>query len=138
MKAAQAIDTLRAAGGRVTVARRAVLEAMAATEEHLSAEQLAEAVARRVPDVHRSTIYRALEDLEGFGVVSHAHLGHAATTYQLAATSHAHFVCESCGESFRAPDGLFRTLVARAERDHGFAVDVHHLAVPGRCESCAG
>lgn len=136
MPATTAIDALRSAGGRVTAARRGVLEAMAATEDHLSADQLAEVVRRRVPDVHRSTIYRALDDLEAFGVVVHAHLGHGPTTYQLAATSHAHFVCEACGLSFRAPDGLFRTLVARAERDHGFIVDVPHLAVPGRCEAC--
>lgn len=138
MDAQDAIESLRAAGGRVTVARRAVLEAMAATREHLTAEQLAEAVAREVPAVHRSTIYRALEDLQAFGVVSHSHLGHAATTYQLAATSHAHFVCDGCGKSFHAPDPIFRTLVARASRDHGFTVDVHHLAVPGRCADCAG
>ncbi len=136
MELGEALESLRVAGGRVTVARRAVLEAMTATEEHLTAEQLTEVDALRAPEVHRSTIYRALEDLQGFGVVSHSHLGHGATTYELAATSHAHFVCDGCGESFHAPDPIFRTLVARAQRDHGFEVDVHHLAVPGRCAAC--
>ncbi|MEI7745930.1 MAG: transcriptional repressor [Actinomycetota bacterium] len=130
------VAALRAAGGRLTSARRALIEALCATDEHLSAEQLAVLVSERAPEVHLSTVYRALEDLQGYGIVAHAHLSHGASTYQLVAVSHAHFVCESCGLSFRADDELFDGLLASAKKGHGFIVDVHHLAVPGRCSSC--
>ena len=38
----------------------------------------------KAPDVHLSTIYRNLEELEHLGLISHSHLGHGPSSYLLA------------------------------------------------------
>jgi Fur family transcriptional regulator, ferric uptake regulator len=132
----EALELVRAQGGRVTTSRRILLDVLFHTDRHLSAEDLAAEVHARAPDVHLSTIYRNLEDLERLGVVLHSHLGHGAATYQLTALAHAHFICETCGRRIEAPAELFRELARRAERQLGFAIDPRHFAILGRCADC--
>ncbi|HLG92788.1 MAG TPA: Fur family transcriptional regulator [Acidimicrobiales bacterium] len=131
------LELLRARGGRATSPRRTLLEVLFEAEGHLSAEELAEAVQARAPDVHISTIYRNLEDLQRLGVVVHSHLGHGPATYQLAALAHAHFVCEGCGALIEAPDDVFRGLARTTRARLGFLIDPRHFAIPGRCADCA-
>jgi Fur family transcriptional regulator, ferric uptake regulator len=133
----EVLDLLRARGGRVTSSRRILLEVLFETTGHLSVEDLAAAVQSRAPDVHVSTIYRNVEDLQRLGVVTHTHLGHGPATYQLASLAHAHFVCESCGARIEAPDSMFRSLARSAKSDLGFSIDPHHFAILGRCADCS-
>ena len=100
-RTARILDRLRAEGGRVTTARRALILAMVAADGHMTAEDLAVSVQAAHPDVHRSTIYRTLDALERLGVVDHVHLGHGRAVYHLADEPHHHLVCEECGTEFR-------------------------------------
>ena len=127
---------VRESGGRVTNSRRLILEAIFDDPGHHSAEDLAAIVQARAPDVHLSTIYRNLEELERLGVVVHSHLGHGPATYHLAATAHCHFVCEHCGKAVKAPDELFVNLADRAKKEFGFTIDPHHFSILGRCRNC--
>jgi Fur family transcriptional regulator, ferric uptake regulator len=127
---------VRESGGRVTNSRRLLLEAIFDDPDHHSAEDLAALVQARAPDVHLSTIYRNLEELERLGVVVHSHLGHGPATYHLAASAHCHFVCEHCGNAVKAPDELFETLADRAKKEFGFTIDTHHFSIFGRCRNC--
>jgi Fur family ferric uptake transcriptional regulator len=131
------LDLVRAQGGRATSSRRALLQVLFDEEDHhLTAEDLAAAVQARVPDVHLSTIYRNLEELQRLGVVVHSHLGHGPATYQLASLAHAHFVCDGCGAMVEVPDMLWAAVAATALADTGFEVDPLHFAIPGRCAMC--
>ncbi len=127
---------VRESGGRVTTSRRLLLEAIFNDPGHHSAEDLAAIVQARSPDVHLSTIYRNLDELERLGVIVHSHLGHGAATYHLAASAHCHFVCENCGDAVKAPDELFVGLAERAKEQFGFAIDPHHFSILGRCRNC--
>ncbi len=133
----EVIALVRAQGGRATPSRRLLLDVLFEAGDHLSAEELAAAVQARAPDVHLSTVYRNLEDLQQLGVVVHSHLGHGAATYQLAAQAHAHFICEECGALIEAPDELFSALATTARRRYGFRIDPRHFAMVGRCAACA-
>jgi Fur family transcriptional regulator, ferric uptake regulator len=129
-------ELLRAKGGRATSSRRILLETLFETQEHLTAEELAEAVQSRAPDVHISTVYRNLDELQRLGVVMHSHLGHGPATYQLAANAHAHFICEECGAMVEAPVELFTNLAKTVRTRLGFSIDPRHFAILGRCSSC--
>jgi Fur family transcriptional regulator, ferric uptake regulator len=131
------LSLVRASGGRATPSRRLLLEVLFEAEGHCTAEVLAEAVQARAPDVHISTIYRNLEELQRLGVVIHTHLGHGPATYQLTSLAHSHFVCEECGAMIEAPDELFRGLARTAKARLGFSIDPHHFAILGRCEACS-
>ncbi len=134
----EVLGRLRAEGGRITTSRRLLVRTLVERREHATAEQLASLVQAEAPDVHLSTIYRNLDELERLGVVSHAHLGHGPATYHLSTAAHGHLVCEDCGTMLEAPDELFEDFAALVAQRFGFAVDSHHFAVIGRCARCSG
>ncbi|MGD9703937.1 MAG: Fur family transcriptional regulator [Acidimicrobiia bacterium] len=128
---------LRENGGRVTSPRRAILEALLDHEEHPTAEQLTAAVQARQPDVHESTVYRFLDDLERLGVVDHVHLGHGPAVYHFADDTHHHLVCQTCNRVVEVPDRTFEVLRRRLRSEFGFEIDQRHFAVLGRCTDCS-
>ena len=131
------VAQLREGGTRVTTARRLVLTALVRGAAHPTADELLNAVREMAPDVHASTVYRNLEELERLGVVVHTHLGHGAATYHLATEAHGHLVCESCGASFEAPPDLFDAMAKGARQRLGFQLRPYHFAVLGLCADCA-
>ena len=52
------LDALRREGRRVTTARRLVVELLARTTEHLTADDLATRIHDAHPEIHLSTVYR--------------------------------------------------------------------------------
>lgn len=127
---------LRARGGRITTSRRAILEAFLAVDGHVTAEALTARVQAAQPDVHESTVYRFLDELERLGVVDHVHLGHGPAVYHLASDAHHHLVCDRCGAVVEVPEEVFAGLRSRLADDFGFALQPRHFAVTGRCRAC--
>jgi len=127
---------LREHGGRTTPAKRLLIETLQASRGHRTAEQLAAQVRARAPDVHLTTIYRNLEELERLGVVERTYAGHGPASYHLAGIPHGHLVCQQCGSLTEVPAALFDTLAASARQEFGFAVSPGYLAVAGHCASC--
>lgn len=133
------LERVRGGGGRVTRARRAVLEAfLEGGDHHLTAEEVAARVRARHPEVHLSTVYRSLDVFEAAGVVVHVHLGHGPSVYHLTADLHHHAVCDRCGAVVELPLAVLDDLAARLRAEHGFEVTGHHFAIVGRCRACAG
>lgn len=127
---------VRRHGGRATPARRLLLNALFGSREHRSAEELATEVHAQAPDVHLSTIYRNLEELERLGVIDSTRLGGGPATYHLASAAHGHLVCEKCGSMTEVPDDMFVDLIQIARTNYGFAINPHRFAVTGRCANC--
>ena len=132
----EVLALLRAQGGRITSARRLLLVALFASREHRTAEELAAEVQEQAPDVHLSTIYRNLDELERLGVIDRTPLGRGPAAYHLASASHGHFVCDGCGAMTEVPEGIFRELAGAASRQYGFRIDPHRFAVAGLCADC--
>lgn len=130
------LGLLRARGGRVTTCRRAILETFLGVGGHVTAEALTARVQATQPDVHESTVYRFLDELERLGVVDHVHLGHGPAVYHLASDAHHHLVCDRCGAVEEVPDALFAELRTRLRDDFGFTLEPRHFAVTGRCKNC--
>ena len=119
---------MRQHGGRATSSRRILLRILFASNGHRTAEELAGEVQVEAPDIHLSTIYRNLEELERLGVVVHSHFGHGPATYHLASSVHGHFVCEECGKLIEVPDTMFSGLAAGGLDP----LRVHHRPAPLR------
>jgi Fe2+ or Zn2+ uptake regulation protein len=131
-----ALELLRQHGGRVTSSRRILLRTLFRSPAHRTAEELAAELQAEAPDIHLSTIYRNLEELERLGVVVHSHFGHGPATYHLATAVHGHFVCEECGKLIEVPGSMFAGLAQEASTRFGFTIDPHHFAMLGRCAEC--
>jgi Fur family transcriptional regulator, ferric uptake regulator len=132
----EVIDRVRSLGGRATVARRLILNLLFSDPKHHTAEDIASEVQAEAPEVHLSTIYRNLEELERLGVVEHVHFGHGPATYHVAPSTHGHLVCQECGAITEIDDARFGPFVASIRENYGFSVDVHHFAMLGRCAEC--
>jgi Fur family transcriptional regulator, ferric uptake regulator len=127
---------VRQHGGRATPARRLLLQALFRSQEHRSAEELAAEVRAHAPDVHLSTVYRNLEELQRLGVIDGTRLGDGPATYHLASAAHGHLVCEKCGSMTEVPDDMFRDLVSSARTKYGFVINPNRFAVTGCCANC--
>ncbi|HEV2427777.1 MAG TPA: Fur family transcriptional regulator [Acidimicrobiales bacterium] len=127
---------LRAAGKRVTSAKRAVAQALIDVRRDLTADEVTQRVQARAPEVSPSTVYRVLEELESLGLVVHAHLGRSAAVYHLAGPVHGHLVCERCGATIEVPARDFDPLAGSLQRSYGFTLDRHHVALSGLCRDC--
>ena len=128
--------TLRERGYRLTPQRQLVLEAVAAIR-HGTPEEIFAEVHRRAEGVNISTVYRTLELLEELGLVTHTHLGHGAPAYHAPVDrEHLHLVCEQCGAVTETGLAVADPLVRRLDEEHGFATDLQHFAIYGRCQAC--
>ncbi len=129
---------LRARGERMTRPRRAVLTALARHHGHLSADAVMTAVTGLDPSVHRDSVHRTLEALSHLGALQHVHLGHGSTAYHLVdGYAHGHVQCRLCGEVVDLDPHLLDGAAKALAKQHGFTLDVGHLALSGVCRSCA-
>jgi Fur family ferric uptake transcriptional regulator len=127
--------TLHERGLRMTPQRQLVLDAVRVLQ-HATPEQVCHRVQQTTPTVNITTIYRALDLLEGLGLVRHTHLGHGAPVYSAQAHEHLHLVCHQCGRVTEQPIGLLDEVTGRLRLECGFELDATHLALSGTCEQC--
>lgn len=127
--------TLHERGLRMTPQRQLVLDAVCALR-HATPEQVCQRVQQTTPTVNITTIYRALDLLEGLGLVRHTHLGHGAPVYSADAHEHLHLVCHHCGRVTERPTSVLEDVAARLRGECGFELDATHLALSGTCQEC--
>jgi Fur family ferric uptake transcriptional regulator len=123
------LNTVRSHGMRVSTARRAVLEALLAAGEPLTAEEVA-------GGADLASTYRNLEALESIGIVRHVHLGHGPGRYELAGRTGGWTTCEVCGESTPLPSPALHAIRLAAREAAGFEPSFSHFALVGRCRTC--
>lgn len=128
---------LRTAGFRITPQRQLVLEAVTHLR-HATPEEILVEVQTTASGVNLSTVYRTLEVLEQVGLVTHAHIGHGAPTYHVVDdTPHIHLVCSRCRAVESIDGDTFAKFANKLENDHGFVVNISHVALHGLCKKCA-
>ena len=129
---------LRERGYRITPQREAILAEVLRTEGHITPQDVARRVQRRMPAVNASTVYRTLDMLEEAGIVRHAHLERGAEYHRADESRHVHLTCSSCGAeddlSMKEAESLERLI----QRHRGFSPDLAHFAISGVCASCRG
>jgi Fur family ferric uptake transcriptional regulator len=133
-----AAEAVREAGGRLTAARRTVLEALFAATGPVSPEQIAGGLDGRVARTDAASVYRNLQWLEELGVVRHVHLGHGAGLYALAGPADREYlVCERCGGVTGVDASQLAGVRAAVEQVDGFQAHFDHFPIHGLCGRCA-
>jgi Fe2+ or Zn2+ uptake regulation protein len=125
---------LRASGYRVTRQRLAVFEALAELGGHRGVDEIVERLRQRGEPLPSTSVYNAVEALEGADLVSVAHRGPPRALYEVADHDHGHFICRVCGAILDVE--LPRR---RAERPPlpGVVVDAVDITYRGLCAACA-
>lgn len=129
---------LAAAGWRFTRQRAAVFDYLRSTPQHATAEQVYEAVRRRLPHISLATVYKALEALVAAGLANKLPDASGPARYDCRGDAHYHFRCLKTGRVYDLPvpfdhqllDKLDPALVESLRRQ-GFQVTGHHLELLG-------
>jgi Fur family ferric uptake transcriptional regulator len=132
------VAALGDAGKRLTVARRAVAEAISEQDGHFTAEDVLASSRSRRRAVARATVFRSLELLADLGLVERVDLpsgDHAYVACEPEAHHH-HVVCSSCGRSVEVGELGLGPMLTRIESSTGYAIDSHRLELFGLCPEC--
>ncbi len=128
---------LRASGMRWTPQRRLLVEVLLSTHGHVTGSELVERCRAIDPDTTPSTVYRSLDALEGLGLVRHSHGHDGVEEYHVLPESvHGHLRCEACGGTWDISEAEAQALTQALAGARGFAVNLSHLTVVGRCAQC--
>jgi Fur family peroxide stress response transcriptional regulator len=90
------VDRCRKRGIPVTPQRLAVIQALLASENHPSADEICVAVRRQHPHVSAATVHRILEQFCGVGEARKVTLLHDAARYDGNVEPHHHVLCVGC------------------------------------------
>lgn len=127
---------MRERGLRVTSQRLAVLEFLASTPSHPTADEVGAAVNRLMPTASRASIYNVLHSLRDAGLVDELVFADAVARYDANLDRHHHFVCRGCAKVEDVPWETMPIPVRRRLPD-GRAVDACAVILKGLCLACS-
>lgn len=132
------LTQLQSNGYRLTNARRAVVETVAATTSALNPLEVYEQAKSSCPSLGLVTVYRTLEKLEELDLIQRVHQPGGCNAYLPHANGHQHLIiCQQCGkaEYFEGKEDM-DAFFMQVAGEHGFTVNEHWLQLFGMCADC--
>ncbi len=134
-------------GLRITLGREAILDVLAQSNEHLSAEDIYMKIHDSLPSVGLTTIYRTLEVLANIGLVAKFDFGDGRARYELAEgpgkdNHHHHLVCTECKKIINYTDFIDEEVELLKKTEKGlskkykFNIKNHLIQFYGICNDC--
>ena len=126
-------------GYRLSGPRSAVVETLDDLGCSVTAREIAQLLDGRGQAVSLASIYRALDLLEGLGLVQRFEVGEGAARYepvQPGGEHHHHLVCERCGEVSAFEDPALERAIERLSHRVDYAVGHHDVTLRGECPAC--
>jgi Fur family ferric uptake transcriptional regulator len=134
-----ALEALRKSGHRSGGARQAVVELLAETDCCLSAQEIADRLKARRSRVGIASVYRAIDVLQGIGLVQRVDVGEGTSRYESVVPGgehHHHIVCDSCGRISAFEDPGLERAITRVAGRIGHRVHGHDVLLHGHCSRC--
>jgi Fur family ferric uptake transcriptional regulator len=142
-------NQLKNQGYRLTDSRKAILDILTNTDEHLSAEDIYMKVHADYPGIGLTTVYRTLELLVKLGMIFKFDFGDSRARYELAYSPrgmrhHHHLVCTNCGRIIDYTDfikeeiDLLQKTEAGLSKKYNFKITNHLIQFSGVCSECRG
>lgn len=123
---------------RMTRQRAAVIAALEARDDFLSAQELYEGIRRDGSAVGLTTIYRTLQALADDGLVDVIVRSDGESVYRQCSTHHHHhLVCRKCRATVEVEAPSVEHWAQHTAREHGYADVTHTLEIFGLCPECA-
>jgi Fe2+ or Zn2+ uptake regulation protein len=130
---------MRERGLRLTPQRSVILETVAHSSGHPTAQDVFHLAQERLPGLNLATVYRALEALQSAGLVDSIESGDGLMGFALRDHDHPHhhLVCTSCGGEWTVGAETVAVFATSLRRRHGFRLNTDHVTLAGLCRSCA-
>ena len=131
------IQTLRQRGYRITPQREMIVEALAHSSHHMTAEEIFNRVQALTQASNIATVYRTLDLLVEEGLACRSDLGGGRVSYSTTEHGpHIHLVCRHCGCVIDADNKLLDSLSDQLQEKHGFEANLQHISFNGLCAQC--
>ena len=132
------IQALRQRGVRITPQREMILDVLAHSSGHMTAEEIYDQVKRHTRAINIATVYRTLDMLAEAGLVNRVSSCDGRMVYATYQHGpHLHLVCRLCGSMVDADCELLLSFVEQVRDQYHFIADWQHLSLQGVCQKCA-
>jgi len=123
---------------RHTKQRDLILSAFLASKNHITADELFDAVKRHDPEVGYATVCRNLHLFVECGVADEIKVGKQKTRYEqkIGHEHHDHLICIKCGRFIEVRDEKIEKLQEGLAAANGFTPVRHKLEIYGICSKC--
>ena len=124
------------AGHRRGGARTAVVEVLSRHSCARTALEIDDELRAENRRIGRASVYRALEQLDGLGLVSKVEVGHGTARYEPVRPGghhHHHLVCDDCGNVLPFEDPELEKSIDALSRRLDFDVAEHEVVLHGSC-----
>jgi Fur family ferric uptake transcriptional regulator/Fur family peroxide stress response transcriptional regulator len=127
----------KADGLGLTKQRRAVLDVIRASDEHLTANEVFESAKRALPGISFATVYNSLRYLKEEGLIGEVRFGRDGTRYDRMVARHDHALCNNCGKLVDLELTIPTKLVDKASDISNFKAQSVELILRGLCPDCS-
>ena len=134
-----ALESLAGAGLRSGGARTRVVEELATHGCCRSAQEIHDALRAEGDTVGMASVYRALEALEGLGLVQKTDLGNGVRMFEAVIPGgdhHHHLVCERCGKITPFEDERLERAIHDLADGRKHTATAHEVVIRGVCSRC--
>ena len=131
------LEALRQRGYRITPQREMIIQAVAHSPRHMTAEEVADQLRVHTNAINIATVYRTLDLLwqEGFACRNDLSEGKIVyATFQHG--PHIHLVCRKCDQVIDADTEILKSLGNDLLRKYEFQSDLDHFSIFGVCSAC--
>ena len=124
-------------GYRLTGARQAVVEIIAASQRALTPVEVYDAARDQYPALGLVTVYRTLEKLEELGLIQRVHQPKGCQAFITAGKGHQHLLlCNKCGRTILFDGDDIDQFIKSVAKKTGYRITEHWLQLFGLCENC--
>ncbi len=120
----------------ITSQRRLILGAVLDLGNHPTADQIHDAVARRLPGISRTTVYRTLETLVRMEVITKTCHPGSVVRYDRRTEIHHHLICLRCDAVIDFSDEHLDSIRMPDTSTVGFELSDYRVQLRGICQRC--
>ncbi|AZP04978.1 Fur family transcriptional regulator [Jeotgalibaca ciconiae] len=132
----ESLNKLRNEKIRITPQREAILEYMAESDKHPTAEEIYRALYDQFPNMSQATVYNNLHLFVKIGFVKELSYRDTSSRFDFTNTQHYHAICEKCGAVVDLYYPVLDDIEMVAKSLIGFEVSHHKMEVYGTCPDC--
>ncbi len=133
----QMIDRLKMSDCRITPQRYAVLNVLAKSPEHPSAETIHDELIEHYPTMSLATVYKTINLLKREGEILELEFSDLGNRYDANKPyPHPHVICTECGKIIDPSQLDLDKITRKMMEETGFKILTHRLDFYGICPAC--
>jgi len=102
---------------------------------HLSIDDLFVQIQKQFTSISLATLYKNINAMSDNGLVSEVKIPHQKPKYEISKHTHAHLLCDACGE-FKDIEIDLDVLINATESQSDYKINDMSLVFSGLCSSC--